>query len=186
MLLAAVLLKKTCPEQQECVVVDPPSELQHVQQHPGFPSRFGRIAPLRQATRVAAIDHQLRDPLGMAGSVFDGNRTALARRENGEAIETGCVRDRLEIPHPGFEGDVPDAPIRKAASARVVAEQRMGLGKMFEPGAPGQAFPLVLQMREPGRRHDEWAARAGHGVSDPHAIRTGAETNLLFHEPPRD
>src|SRR5271170_6414842 len=120
----------------------------------------------------------------MTGGVFYGDRTALAGGQNGEAVKVGCIGNRFKIAHPTFEGDIANRAIRETTPARIVTKKRVRSGKMFKPGTPGQAVPLMLQVGEPGCRHDQRRAGAGHRPGDPDAIRTGAEANLLFHVPP--
>src|SRR5580700_6899481 len=120
----------------------------------------------------------------MTGGVFYGDRTALAGGQNGEAVKAGRIGNCFKITHPTFEGDIANGAIRETTPARIVTKKRVRLGKMFKPGTPGQAVPLMLQVREPGCRHDQRRASPGHTPGDPDAIRTGAEANLLFHEPP--
>src|SRR5580658_4547802 len=120
----------------------------------------------------------------MTGGVFYGDRAAVAGGQNGEVVKAGRIGNRFEIAHPTFEGDIANDAIRETTPARIVTKKRVGLGKMFKPGTPGQAVPLMLQVREPGCRHDQRAAGADHTPGDPDAIRAGAEANLLLHEPP--
>jgi hypothetical protein len=85
----------------------------------------------------------------MARRVLDRERAALARAEEGKGIEAGGVEHGLEIPHPDLEGDLAHIAVRQAGAARIIANERIAAGEMLEPRLPGEAAPLVLEVRQP-------------------------------------
>src|SRR5688572_23839777 len=49
-----------------------------------------------------------------------------------------------------------------------------------EPVAPYRALPVVVEVREPVGRLDQWGAGAARTVGDAHAVRSGAEADALL------
>ena len=66
------------------------------------------------APRVAAVEDEVGDPLGMPGRVDERDRRALRDAEQREAIEARRVDDRLEVGDPRLDGQIADARGRRA------------------------------------------------------------------------
>ena len=78
---------------------------------------------LRPAARVSAVEHKLRNALGMAHRIRDADRAALGDSEQGEPIQARRVDDCFQIAHEGLEGDVVHVPVRESVATFVVTHQ---------------------------------------------------------------
>src|SRR5262245_25013736 len=52
-----------------------------------------------------------------------------------------------------------------------------------EPGSPREAAPLMLEMRQPCRRHDQRRTFATHRIGEPHPVSRHTEPDVLHHAP---
>src|SRR6185436_4037550 len=85
----------------------------------------------------------------------------------------------FEIAYPGLERDAADVAVGEAAAARIVAQHLVLARERIEPRAPGEALPLMLKMRNPGRRHHERRAVAADGIGEARLVRGRAEPDVL-------
>ena len=67
----------------------------------------------------------MADALGMQRGVADRERAAVGHPEQRDPLEPGGVDDRGEIRHPRVQREVADLPVREAAAAFVVADDRV-------------------------------------------------------------
>src|SRR5260221_14640107 len=121
----------------------------------------------------------MRDALGMAGGVGDGDGAALRVAEESEFVEAGGVDDNFQIMHPGFEGDVFDFPSGKAVASAVVADDAGAASEVAHPVAPDGAFPFEIEMIETVGDFDEGMAGADGGIGETDFVGGNAETNFL-------
>jgi len=85
----------------------------------GAHQRYGGLAFLQiafvsakpPALRIAAIEDELRHPLGVAHRELHGHRAALADGEQRKALDARGVDDRLQVGDQRFEGDVLGVPV---------------------------------------------------------------------------
>jgi len=119
------------------VVLLSPAELREIEQHPGLLDLVGLILPPHPAERVGAVEDEAAHPFGMAGRIFDGDRSALAGRHQRKLPEARGVDHAFEIAHPGLERQVAGVAVRKSAAAGVVAQDLVLAGEGVEPRPPG-------------------------------------------------
>ena len=138
---------------------------------------LGRLVPQRR--RVAVVEQQPADPIGMPGRVGDRDRSALRHGHEGEPVEPGVVDDRLEIADARLEREVvtsqSDSPYPRS-SYRMTVANSAEVGKEV---APDRALPVELEVAEPARRDDQRRAGAVDRIRDPHAVGGPAEPDLL-------
>src|SRR5262245_18265986 len=115
----------------------------------------------------------------MAPDVLDGNQGPLGDPEQREPIEPSRVHHYLEVAHEGLEGYVVDRSIRQPVPPRVVADEGVVMGQLAIQMSPDRALQIELEMREPVSRPYQWWPLADHGVGDLHAVRCGAEADVL-------
>ena len=125
----------------------------------------------------------MRDALGVPLGICDRDRGSLRGAEQRKAIEAGGIDDGLEVGHPGVDGQIAELAIRETAPALVVAEARVAGSERIEPVPPHRALPVEVQVRQPGRHPHDRRPAAVQGVGQPHAIHSGAESDLLLHGP---
>ena len=130
------------------------------------------------AARVAAVEDEIGDPLRVPRGVRHRDRRALRDAEQRKALQAGGVDDRLQIADPGLDRQLADLRVREAAAALVVAQDRVALAKPIEPMAPDRAFPVQLEMGQPGRDPHQRRTAAVHRVGETGAVRRGAKTDL--------
>ena len=68
------------------------------------------------SARVAAVEDEPLDSLGVANGVGDGRGGALGDAQQHEPVEAGCVDDGLEVCHPAVQRELLRARDRKAHS----------------------------------------------------------------------
>jgi hypothetical protein len=117
----------------------------------------------------------------MARRVLDRDRSALADPEQRETLEPGGVDDHLEVARPGIGRHIDEGAIREPGAAQVVAQQREFAREVLQPGAPGEATPLVLEVVEPRSGHHQRRAAPAHRISDARAVEARAKSHLLAH-----
>ncbi len=165
-------------ELPECGVVPAPTETDE----PALDLRFLDLrprTPLQASANEPAIEDEVADALRMPGRVGDRERRALRRTEQGEAREAGSCDDRLEIGEPRRERDIGDVPVGKTAAALVVSHECVVSREFGQPRAPDRAFPVALEVGHPvGRAHERRAFADGR-IGEAHAVRSGAEPDLL-------
>ena len=117
----------------------------------------------------------------MPCGVGDGDRAALGDAEQREPLQAEGVDHRLEVAHPRVEGErvVVDVPVRQAAAALVVADQRVPLRTApatsgARPGCPSRGRGGSASWRLHQRR-----PVAADGVGEPHAVGRVAEADPL-------
>src|SRR5262249_17299997 len=123
----------------------------------------------------------MRNLLGMPGRIFDSDRATPAGSDHGKPLEARRVDDAFEIAYPGLERKILGVAIRESTAAGVVSEQFVVTREDVQPRPPGKAAPLVLEMREPGRRHHQRRSVAAHRISEANAVRRRTETDVLLH-----
>src|SRR5690606_32628452 len=101
---------------------------------------------------------------------------ALRKTEQVEALDAERIHDDAEIGDPGIEGEILVGPVREAAPALVVANDREVPREELDHVPPDGAFPRVLEMREPMGGPHERGAVTVHGVGEANAVRSGDET----------
>jgi hypothetical protein len=121
----------------------------------------------------------MADALRVARRVRNRHRAALRHPEEDDALESGGVDDRLEVGDPRVERQVIYLPVRKAAPALVVPDERVHLPQAGEPVPPDRAVPVELQVSEPCRGPHQRRTAAMDGVRDSSAVGRGAESDLL-------
>ena len=64
---------------------------------------------------------------------------------------------------------------------REVMPQNPELAECIEPRPPSETTPLVLEIREPRRRHDQRRSAAARRIGEPYAVSSLTETDVLLH-----
>ena len=163
-----------------------PAEFGEAAHHLGLLALGIRAAAHQPPARVAARQHQVRDPLRVARRELDRDRRALRDAEQGDALDAEDVDDGLEVEHPALEADFRHDPVRQAAAALVVAHEVAALRQVLEQVAPDRALPVVLEVRQPGRRLDDRRTLAAAGPGQAHAVVAAGKADLLHgHAGPR-
>ena len=81
-----------------------PADTDHVDERAVLLRGRHRAAPPAPA-REAAVDDEVRDPLGVARHVLDPERPALGEAEQRERVEARGVHHGLEVADPAVERD---------------------------------------------------------------------------------
>jgi hypothetical protein len=168
-----------CEYLAEGAVVGTPAELDQLAQQHRFVDLPLSAAAHQPPAREPSVQDEVAHALRVADGVCDGRGRTLGEAEQRKALELHGVDHRLEVAHPGLEGNLGGIAVGEAAATRVEAHQRVAARQALDPVAPDGAAPVVLEVREPvGRLHERRAA-AGRGVGKPHAVGAGAEAQVL-------
>ncbi len=143
------------------------------------PGELGGIGAHRPARRIAVADDEMPHPPGMTHRISDGDRRALADRQQVEAFELEAIGDAFEVVDEGLERQVGRIPVAEAVAALVVADERAAARELLDPVPPQRAVPVVLDMVEPVRGLDRRRPLAGHRISEPRAVARRAIEHLL-------
>ena len=133
------------------------------------------------ATCIAAVEDEIGDPLRVPRGVGHRDRRALRDAQQRKPVQAGGVDDRLQITDPGLDRRLADLRVRKAAAALVVTHNSVALAEPIEPMAPDRAFPVQLEMGQPGRDPYQRRTAAVHRVGQAHPVRRGAKPDLSHH-----
>src|SRR5208282_266384 len=118
--------------------------------------------------------------LRMPGGIGNRDRPARAVAKNRDLLQVEAVDDQFEQPEFGGQREIAPAPVRQAASVRIVADDSVITRKFFVKAANLWDFPLDIEMAEPGRCSYQRRAAADRGIRDPGAVGSGEEADLLF------
>ncbi len=135
---------------------------------------------LENPARIRSVQHELFHAFGMARRVGDRDGTALRHAEKREAREARGICYCFEVADPVVERESRDIAIRQAATARIVAEERVVPGKLFQPRDPHGGRSVEFHVREPRADLQHGRSSAESRVGEPHAVAGGAETDVLF------
>ena len=127
--------------------------------------RAPRVAAPHPAARVAAVEDEAGDPLGMTSGVDQRDRRALRDAEQREAVDARRVDDGLEVGDPGVDGELAELAIGEPAPSLVVADERVAVAQLGQPVAPHRALPVEVQMRQPRRHPHDRRPAAVDGVA---------------------
>jgi hypothetical protein len=94
--------------------------------------RLGRRPALVAALRVAAVEDQLGDALGVEHGIGDGDRRALRDAEDGRAVHSRGFDDGFEVAHEGVERDIGHVAVGEPVAAPIVTDQPATLGQMLQ------------------------------------------------------
>ena len=121
----------------------------------------------------------MRDPLGMAHGVRDGNRSPLGDAEQRVLLQVEGIDHRLEILLEVREGDARHVPVGQAVTAAIVADQPYPLREKAVQRAPELHVPIELEVVEPrGRPHHR--RPAAHRIDgQPDAVLRTAVLDVL-------
>ena len=133
----------------------------------------------RLRARIAPVEHETGEPLGMPGGVLDRDRAALRHGHEREPVESGILHDRLEVGDPRFQAVVGDPPVREPVTALVVADDGRDLAEFDEVVAPDRALPVELQVAEPAGVDQQRRPGSVHGVRDPDPVGRAREADVL-------
>ena len=92
--------------------------------------------------------------------------TAADISETCDGIEASCLDNRAQILNVLLEGELNLVVIGETASAPVIADQRMALRQLAQPGPPDWAVPVRLDVMNPWRRPDQGWPIVAHTVGD--------------------
>ncbi len=130
-----------------------------------------RIAALRPAAGVAAVENQTRDPLRMARGVGRADRGAGRDPQQCEwLLDSRGLRHGVDVSEQAFEREILDLSVRQPAAAFVPAQESEVAAEEADPVPPDGALQLVLEMGQPVRRLDQDRAGADFGPGELHAV----------------
>jgi hypothetical protein len=162
-------------------IVAAPAKLDELEHRIRLVHFLRREIAFQPAARECAIENQVADPIGMARGIGDRHAASLAAAQQHEALQPRGIDDRLEIAQARLEREVGRVAVGQAAPAAVITHACEMLGEFRQARAPDGAFPVVLQMVEPGRDFDHRRSATRAGIGDAHAIRGPAEANRARH-----
>jgi hypothetical protein len=129
------------------------------------------VLPARAGERHARMRRTARAfRRARGGARRDGNRPALRHAEKCEASEPGGVGDGFDVAYPRVERELPDVAIRQAATARIIAKQRVVARQLGKPGNPYRTGAIEFQMREPRSDLEQGWPVAEPRVREPDAL----------------
>ena len=141
---------------------------------------FGVLAAEPPAARVSDTG-----PCGRPGPVpcriRHRDRCRLGDAEQRESLQAHRIDDRFKIADPHVGRRIADVRIRKPAASLVISDEGVPVAELLQPMAPDGAFPVELEMTEPGRDPDEWRTGPMDGISQTHAVPSRAKAHVLLH-----
>ena len=138
-----------------------------------------RGALLAPAARVAAVEDEMGQALGVAHGVRDRYGATLRDAEQRKPLHAARLDRALEVVDEGFEREVPHVPVGQAVAARIVADEPVVGGHRREEVLPDRAFPIVLEVIEPVGGLDQRRPVADARVGNARAVAGPAELDLL-------
>ena len=140
------------------------------------------VAAPHPAPRVAAVEDEAADPLGMPHRVRRARSPRPARRpssvkRSSPSASTTVSRSATQVLH----RELAELVVGEPAAALVVADERVAVAELGQPVTPDRALPVEVEMRQPGRRPHDRRPAAVDGVREPHPVASGAEADLLRH-----
>ena len=142
-------------------------------------SMLVRRAGVVQPRRERAIQHEVRDALGVLHRVRNRDRAAAGDPEERKPIETRRVDHRFQIADPRVEAHIGDVALRHAIATLVVTDDAVVKRERGPPVPPDRAAPFEIEMRQPVRRLDERRSAADAGIGEAHAVARGAVPDFL-------
>ena len=115
----------------------------------------------------------------MTRGVLDRDRPALSHRQQREPLETGIVRDCLQIGDPGPQAVIGDASIRQAVTALVISDHGRDPTQLDQKVPPHRTLPIELQMAQPTGVDQQRRTRTVHRVRDPHTVGRAGKSDVL-------
>src|SRR3984893_15895734 len=128
---------------------------------------------------MASVENKARDPFGMASGKGNGNRSAARNAEKRKTVETEGVNHCFEVAHERLERNLRHIPVRKAATALVIADETELRRQAGQQRRPDRALPIVLDVVEPVAHLDHRHTVSGGCDSKIHPIRRSKETYIL-------
>ena len=117
--------------------------------------------------------------IGVACSVSDSNRGAAGHRDHDERLQLRCFHDGFAVLDIFFGGELDSIAVGQAATAPIVANDRMVPRQHREPGPPDEAVPVKLKMANPMSNPDDRRTLATRGISNASAVAARAKPDLL-------
>src|SRR5206468_10753879 len=94
-------------------------------------------------------------------------------------LEPGGADDRLEVRIARIKREVGDCPVGHAEAALVIANEGRERAQVLEEMAPDRAAPIVLEVAQPARHHDQRRAIPMDRPGEPGAVMSVAEADRL-------
>src|ERR1700690_2739422 len=157
----------------------PPVQARKLQHQPRLLAHV-RPPDTKASACVRTVKDKMTDTLWVARCVFNRYWPAPTRRDDRKTLESRSIDDTGEVTHPIVERKSVAVAVCQSTTARVVP-QTPELAECIEPRPPSKTTPLVLEMREPRRRHDQRRSAAARRIGEPHAVSSLTETDVLLH-----
>ena len=132
-----------------------------------------------RAAACGAVQDQPRHTLSVPRRIGHRDRRAAGHAQQRESLVAERVDEALEVLVPRLEREIRDVPVGHPEASLVVADDGGHRTELIEEVPPDGAPPVVLEMAEPARHHDERRSATMDRVRDPHAAAPAREVDLL-------